>query len=196
MARISVPAVLGFYDDAHDLLDVTERARVDEKFANLDAYTPYPVHGLEDALGLKRSWVSTAARFALLGGWFLGFLFQSWTSAIDWPVNIGGKPFIAWPAWIPVTFEFGVLMASFTNLLCMFYACGLYPRPKTVVLSKRITNDRMVLVIPVKGDEEERRAVEFLGANHALKIKIIDGFDAQRQRLIFRATPMTGEVTR
>lgn len=194
MARIQVPCVMGFYDDAHDLLDVTERARTVEKFENLDAYTPYPIHGMEDALGLKRSWVSTAARFALLAGWGLGFLFQTWTSAVDWPINIGGKPFVSWPAWIPVTFEFGVLVAAFTNLLCMFYACDLYPRPKTVVLSKRITNDRMVLVIPTKGEEEEKRAVDFLTANKALKIKIIDGFDKEKQRLIFRAAPVVGEV--
>jgi hypothetical protein len=47
-------------------------------------------HGIDDALGLKRSWVSTAARYTLLIGWFLGFMFQSWTAAVDWPVNIGG----------------------------------------------------------------------------------------------------------
>lgn len=194
MAKIEVPCVLGFYDDPHDLLEVTERARVEEGFENLDAYTPYAVHGMEDALGLKRSWVTTTARFALLGGWGLGFLFQTWTSSVDWPINIGGKPYVSWPAWIPVTFEFGVLMAAFTNLFSMFYACKLYPRPKTVVLSKRITNDRMVLVIPVKDDAQEKRAVEFLGENAALKIKIVDGFDKETQRLIFRAAPLVGEV--
>lgn len=192
MARVEVPCVLGFYDDAHDLLTVTERARVEKGFQNLDCYSPYPVHGIEEALGLKRSWVSTAARIALVTGWGLGFLLQTWTSAVDWPVNIGGKPFVSWPAWIPVTFESGVLLAGFVNLFAMFFACNLYPRPKTVVLSRRITNDRFVLVIPVKGEEQEREAVEFLGRSKALKVKIVDGFDQENQRLIFRAAPLAG----
>lgn len=195
MARISVPAVMGFYDDPHDLLLVTEKARVDMGFKNMDAYTPYPVHGIEEALGLKMSWVATAARVGLLGGAFLGFMLQSWTSAVDWPINIGGKPFISWPAWVPVTFETGVLFAGFINLLAMMFACGLYPKPKTMVLSRRITNDRFVLVIPVKDAEEEKKAIALLNEYKALKVKIIDGIDKKNERVIFRAAPLGGDLT-
>lgn len=190
MARIPVPAVMGFYDDGHDLMAVAEKARVDKGFKNMDAYSPYPIHGMEDALGLKPSWVATAARAGLIGGAALGFLFQSWTSAIDWPINIGGKPFVSWPAWIPITFETGVLLAGFTNLLALFVAANLYPRAKTVVLSRRVTDDRFILVIPVKSDEEEREAIAFLRENAALKVKIIEGIDAERERVVFRAAPL------
>lgn len=194
MAKIRVPAVLGFFDDANDLLIVGEKARVEKGFRNLDAYSPYPVHGIEEALALKPSWVITAARIGLLSGFFLGFALQSWASAIDWPINIGGKPYISWPAWIPITFECGVLTAGFVNLLCMFAAAGLYPRPNTVVLSRRITNDRFVLVIPVKDAREEQEAVEFLRAHAAQKIKIIDGIDKESERIIFRAAPLPSET--
>lgn len=194
MARIRVPAVLGFYDDPHDILDVTHKARVEEGFKEMDVYTPYPVHGLEEALGLRRSWVATAARVGLLCGAFLGFMLQTWTSAVDWPINIGGKPFVSWPAWIPITFEAGVLTAGFVNLFAIFIACGLYPRPKTIVLSKRITNDRFVLVIPAGDAAEEQRAVEFLREHAALKIKIVDGIDNEKKRVIFRAAPVVGET--
>jgi hypothetical protein len=187
MARIPVPAVMAFFDDAHDLLAVAEKATHQKHWKGVDAYTPYPVHGLEDALGLKRSWVSTVARFGLVLGWSLGFLFQSWTSAVDWPINIGGKPFVSWPAWIPVTFETGVLLAGFCNLLAMFAACGLYPRAKTIILSKRITNDRFVLVVQVGESQPEAEVIAFLREHQALKIKIIEGIDAEKQRVVFRA---------
>ncbi len=193
MARVRVPAVLGFFDDADDIMLVAEKARVERGYKNLDAYTPYPIHGIEEALGLKPSWVITAARIGLLTGAFLGFAFQSWTSAIDWPVNIGGKPFISWPAWIPVTFESAVLLAGFTNLFALFVACGLYPRPKTIVLSKRITNDRFVMVIPAESAEQEEEIIQFLQENKALKVKIVDGVDKETDRLIFRAAPLAGE---
>jgi hypothetical protein len=190
MARLEVPAVLGFYDDAHDLTEVAGKAREQEGFQNMDAYTPYPVHGLDEALGIKASYVGTIARAGLIIGAFLGFMLQSWTSAVDWPVNIGGKPFVSWPAWVPITFECGVLLAAFCNLFAMFYACGLYPRPKTIILSKRITNDRFVLAIPVKDADEERRVVSFLQANGAMKVKIVDGVDSTNHKVIFRAAPL------
>jgi hypothetical protein len=190
MARIQVPAVLGFYDDGHDLLEVTNKAREQQGFRNMDAYTPYPVHGMEEALGLKASPVGTIARVGLILGAFLGFMLQSWTSAVDWPINIGGKPFVSWPAWIPITFECAVLLAAFCNLLSMFAFCGLYPKPKTMILSKRITNDRFVLVIPVSTDEEENRAITFLQTHGALKVKIVDGVDHEKQQVIFRAAPL------
>lgn len=195
MATVPVPAVVGFFDDPHDLLEVSGKARAEQGFRNLDAYSPYPIHGIEEALGLKPSWVITAARVGLLLGAVAGFTFQSWASAVDWPINIGGKPYISWPAWIPITFECAVLLAAFTNLLCMFYACKLYPRPNTMVLSRRLTNDRFALVIPVGNADEEKRAVDFLNDHKTLKIKIVEGIDEERQRFIFRAAPLAGEAT-
>lgn len=192
MAKIRVPAVLGFYDDADDLMHVVEKGRVREGFRNMDAYSPYPIHGMEEALGLKQSWVSTMARVGLFAGAFLGFTFQSWTSAVDWPINIGGKPFVSWPAWIPVTFETAILFAGFCNLFALLFACGLYPRPKTIILSKRITNDRFVVVIPVKDVEEEKRAINFLQEHKTLKIKIAEKIDKKRERVVFRAAPVAG----
>ena len=194
MANIPVPAVMGFYDDAQDLMHVCERAVHHEGFKGVDSYSPYPIHGMEEALGLKRSWVSTVARVGLIAGAFLGFILQSWTSAVDWPVNIGGKPFVSWPAFVPVAFEAGVLLAGFCNLLSMFAACQLYPRLKTIVLSKRITNDRFVVVIPVKDAAEEQRAVEFLREHKSMKIKLIDGIDKEQQRVVFRAQPLAEEL--
>lgn len=193
MAKIPVPAVMGFYDDPKDLLYVCDKAVHQEKFKGVDSYSPFPIHGMEDALSLKRSWVSTIARFGLIIGAALGFILQAWTSAVDWPTNIGGKPFVSWPAFVPVAFEAGVLLAGFCNLLALFAACNLFPRPKTIVLSRRITNDRFVVVIPVNSKEMEDQAIQFLQEHKALKLKIIDGIDEKNQRVVFRAAPITEE---
>lgn len=190
MARVSVPAIMGFYDDPHDLLTVCHNATHEERFKGVDAYTPYPVHGIEEALGLKRSFVSTIARMGLIGGAFLGFILQAWTSAVDWPVNIGGKPYVSWPAFVPVSFETGILFAGFANLFALFIVCRMWPRPKTIILSKRLTNDRFAIVIPVADKKEEDRAIKFLKDHKTLKIKIIDGIDEERQRVVFRAAPL------
>lgn len=115
-----------------------------------DVYTPYPIHGLDEAMDIKPSpipWISLI--FGLMGA-FLGILLQWWTSAVDYKLNIGGKPFFSWPAFIPVTFECGILLCALTTFVALFYFCGL-PKfsspfekdPKGL----RSTNDEFVLFV-------------------------------------------------
>lgn len=177
MARIEYPAIVAYFTDGHELAHAAEATRLKFDKKNLDAYTPWPVHGLEDALGLKRSFVSTVTRFVLVTGWGLGFLFQAWTSSSDWPTNIGGKPYISWPAFIPVTFESGVLLAGITNLLVMLAVCRLYPRPKTLVLDPALTDNKFALIVPIKSGEEEAAVVELLSRHHATEFVVVEGHD-------------------
>lgn len=167
MAKAVTGAAVGFFDDPEELLKAGKAAR-ERGFKNLDAYMPYFVHGINEALGIKRSWVPWATLTAGISGGSLGFLFQVWTSAVDWPLNVGGKPFISWPAFIPITFETTVLFAGVTTLLALFAACRL-PRSNPKVLDLRITDDRFALVVPIAGTgaEEER----FLKEAGALDVK-------------------------
>ena len=105
-----------------------------------EAYTPFPVHGLEQAMGLKRSWIPYATLVLALTGWCLGFYFQYWTMAVDWPVNVGGKPAFAWPAYIPITFESMVLVGGVLTAVILFAVCRL-PNFKNRILDPRLTND-------------------------------------------------------
>jgi hypothetical protein len=102
---------VGLFDDTGSLLEAARRVR-DAGWHRWDCHTPYPVHGLDRAMGLKASplpYVCLGAGFAGAG---LAMLLQWWMSAVDYPVRIGGKPLFSWPAFVPITFELFVLLAA------------------------------------------------------------------------------------
>ena len=112
-----------------------------------DAYTPYAVHGMDEAMGLRPSrlpWVCFACGLA---GLLFAFGFQLWTSASDWPLNAGGKPPASVPAFIPLTFELMVLLAGLGAVAALFLRARLYPRPSPRFLLPRVTDDRFALVL-------------------------------------------------
>ncbi|MCM2277758.1 MAG: DUF3341 domain-containing protein [Oligoflexia bacterium] len=149
--------VIGFFDEPGALVQATQKVR-DAKFRSFDAYTPYPVHGLEAAQGLKRSPLPYVTLVAGITGCSLAFLFQYWTSAVDWPLIVGGKPFNSWPAWVPIMFELTVLFAGLSTVAAMFAFNGL-PNIKRKSFDPSLTRDRFALVIeaPATGEEEEGR---------------------------------------
>ena len=96
--------VVGFYSDPHALKDAMSKLR-DANYQEFDAFTPYPIHGMDHAQGLKRSWIPFATLGAGLVGLSCAFLLQWWTSARDWPIIVGGKPYNSLPAFIPIMFD-------------------------------------------------------------------------------------------
>lgn len=173
MAIIRRPAILGYFNDPDTLVRAAGQA-TENGFRGVDAYSPYPVHGIEEVLRIRRSWIPAAALFALFTGAFLGWLLQYWTHVHDYPLNIGGKPMNAWPAYVVVIFESGILLAGITTFLSIFVACRLFPNPFTKPLDPDLTNDRFALLIPVKKDGAEEKAVEMLkrlGSDEILKIE-------------------------
>jgi hypothetical protein len=103
--------ILAEFATPADLYHACERVR-DEGFTRWDAHTPFPVHGLDKAMGLRRSplpWIVLAAGLA---GLAFGFGLQWWVHVEAYPLVISGKPYNAWPAFIPITFELGVLFAA------------------------------------------------------------------------------------
>jgi hypothetical protein len=103
--------ILAEFATPRDLHHACERVR-DAGFTRWDAHTPFPVHGLEGAMGLRRSRLPWIVLAAGLTGAALGFLLQWWVHARAYPLVISGKPYVAWPAYIPITFEVGVLFAA------------------------------------------------------------------------------------
>src|SRR5215510_8784632 len=89
--RPPLRGVLALYDDPDSILRAAAVVR-EHGFKGADAYTPYPVHGLSEALGIRKSWVPYVTLVMGLGGAILGLTFEIWTSAYDWPINVGGKP--------------------------------------------------------------------------------------------------------
>jgi ActD protein len=112
-----------------------------------DAYTPFAVHGLEKAMGLKATRLPMVCLFFALFGALAKFWFQIWTSASSWALNVGGKPLASVPAFIPVTFEITVLFAGLGTVGIFLLRSKLFPGKKSSKLSLNITNDRFVLVL-------------------------------------------------
>lgn len=138
--------LLGFFEEEADVLAAT-RALRQSGLQIADIYAPYAVHGLDKAMGLKRSrlpWICFA--FGLAGA-ALKVWFEVWTSATDWPINVGGKPMNSLPAFVPVTFEVMVLFASVSTVLAFLIASRLFPGKDTMLPDARVTDDQFVIVI-------------------------------------------------
>jgi len=110
--------VLARFDSAKALYRACERVR-DAGYTRWDAHTPFPVHGLEKAMGLPASKLPFIALATGLSGAGGGMLLQWWVSTQAYPLVISGKPFFSWPAFVPVTFELGVLFAALGAVLGM-----------------------------------------------------------------------------
>lgn len=127
-----------------------------------DVFTPYPVHHLDAALGLRPSrlgWLTFAAG-ATGGALALGF--QSWVSAIDWPINVGGKPDLSIPAFIPITFEATILFAGLATAAGLLARSKLFPGKHAAPPSPRVTDDRFVISLSLAEDTERVLEVETL----------------------------------
>ncbi|MDZ7288944.1 MAG: DUF3341 domain-containing protein [candidate division KSB1 bacterium] len=143
MSRRLLVSVFG---NEHDLLGATKAAR-EKGYEIVDVYTPYAVHGLDTAMGVRPTRLAYVC-FALgLSGAVAKLGFQIWTSAWNWPVNVGGKPLISIPAFVPVTFEVMVLFAGVGTVLAFFLRSKLFPGKKPSVVYDRVTDDRFVLVL-------------------------------------------------
>jgi len=119
--------VLGEFAEERALLDAARTLR-EAGGATLDVHSPYPLHGTDEALGLRPSTVPLVALIAGVTGAVSGYLLQWYTVAFDWPLNVGNRPPHSAPAFIPVTFELGVLFASatiFVGLLAWWFG---FPR--------------------------------------------------------------------
>jgi hypothetical protein len=140
-----IAGVMALFDEPGPLIEATRKVR-DKGFSSFDCYTPYPVHGLEKAQGLQRSWLPYVTFGAGLAGAFCGFMLQYWTSAQNWPLNVGGKPFNSWPAFVPVMFEVTVLFAALSTVGAMFAVNGL-PNLRRRSYDPSLSNNRFALVI-------------------------------------------------
>jgi hypothetical protein len=112
-----------------------------------DVYTPYAVHGLDLAMGLQPSRLSWACFFFGLLGVVVAFVFQFWTMAVDWPLNVGGKPWNSLPAFVPVAFELMVLLGGLGLVFTFFLHCRLLPGKQPAEEFDGATNNCFVLVV-------------------------------------------------
>jgi hypothetical protein len=115
------------FDSPEQLLDAARRARA-EGYRNMDAYTPLPIEGLSEAVGFEHTRLPLIVLLGGLAGCVGGFLMQYYLSAIDYPLNVGGRPLNSWPSFIPITFELTILCAALSAVVGMIVLNGL-PMP-------------------------------------------------------------------
>ena len=115
------------FDSAQALLDAAHKVRA-AGYTKADAYSPFPIHGLAEALGFRERSVAKIVLGAGILGALAGYGLEYWTTVIDWPMNIGGKPDHSWVSFIPPAFETTILFASFSAAIGMLALNGL-PQP-------------------------------------------------------------------
>ena len=170
-------AVLGLFSEASKIVDAAHQIRP-RKLGRLEAYTPYPVHGLDQAVGLPPSRLGRLVMGMGLLGAILALLLEWWTSAVDYPLITGGKALFSWQAFIPVMFEVTVLFATFTAGLAMLFAFNKLPFFGHPVLHskaiKDITRDKLALSIESTGPTfDPELARQALMENGAESIEIV-----------------------
>jgi hypothetical protein len=111
MAKLPIYGLIAEFDSPEALLEAAHRVFA-AGFRKIDAYSPFPVDGLAEAIGFHYTRVPLIVLIGGIIGCLGGFYLQYWVAAIDYPINIGGRPFNSWPSFIPVTFELTILIAS------------------------------------------------------------------------------------
>lgn len=162
--------ILGVYDDEDVLLHAIEKIRAAGTKINT-VFSPYPVHGIDDALGIERSRLPIAAFIYGLLGLSFALWMQIYMLGFDWPMIIGGKPHIALPSFIPVSFELTVFCCAHGLVVTFMIVCGLYPRLSVPVLDVRSTDDKFIMAIEVKeGHTDVQKVNTLLRDNGAIEV--------------------------
>lgn len=163
--------VVGCFKEEADLFHAVKTVRK-SGYKLHDVYTPFPIHGLDREMGLRDTSIHTAGFIYGISGTTLGLSFITWVFTVDWPLNIGGKPHFALPAWVPILFELTVLFAAVGMVLTFCYLCQLAPFVRKHHFHPRATDDLMVMVIECGPKSDEQAIMQKLGDLGALEVHV------------------------
>jgi hypothetical protein len=150
------------FTDADSLLRAVPPMRR-ESFRVHDVYAPYPIHGLDKAMGLRRTRLPWATLLAGLLGLTFALTFQFYTNVFDWPLNVGGKPDNSSLAFVPICFELTVLIGGLGTVLALFVRARLYPGQRERLIAGGVTNNTFALVLRKPTESfDTRRACQIL----------------------------------
>jgi hypothetical protein len=149
MKRDPIYGMMAEFDTPVALVEAAKRT-YQAGYKRIDTYTPFPVEGLAEAIGFHRDEVPLVVLIGGIVGGLTGYLMQYWMSAVAYPLNIGGKPYHSWPAFIVITFEMTILFAGISAVFGMLALNGL-PMPYHPVFNvprfTRASRDRFFLVV-------------------------------------------------
>ncbi len=136
-----------------------------------EVFSPYPIHGIDDVLGIKKSRLPKAAFMFGITGTACALIMMIWMLGFDWPMNIGGKNNIPLPDFIPITFEITVLFSAFGMVGTFLTASNLFPWSKPVIFDERVTDDKFVMAIDLsKNKNSKEELAQLLSLNGASEV--------------------------
>jgi hypothetical protein len=136
--------IYGLYNDEQDLLKAVKKANASH-LDIMDVFSPFPVHGIDDLLGIEESRLHIAGFVYGMLGTLTAFLGMTWIFTKDWPIIFGGKPYWSVPAFIPITFELTVLFACIGMVVTFYIVNGMGPGVTNPTLDDRITDDKFCI---------------------------------------------------
>jgi hypothetical protein len=161
--------VIATFTDPQALLRAVEAVRA-EDYRVYDVYAPYPIHGLDHAMGIRHSRLPWVTFLAGLGALTFALTFQFYTSVLDWPLNVGGKPDNSTLAFVPICFELTVLIGGLSTVAALFFRTRLFPGKKERLAVEGVTDNRFALVLR-KRTGDIRRALAILEESGAEAIE-------------------------
>ena len=182
MSKQSKRILYGLYEDEEILLKAVKRARA-EGLKIWNCFTPFPVHGLDHAMGIKDTRLHTAGFVFGATGTLTALIFMTWVNTVSYPINFGGKPEFSLPAFIPITFELTVLFASVGMVLLYLHINRLAPGMEPDILDPRITSHLFAMGFEIDDStteeqvEEVRRVLRESGAAEVAEKTIQDEED-------------------
>lgn len=170
--KSAIGGMAGIFLDEHKTIKAATKVR-EMGFKKFDAITPYPVHGMEEACGIKRSGIPYVTFTAGCVGLLAALALVYYTSVIDWPINVGGRPMFSLPAFIPILFELTVLFAALSSVGALFYLCKM-PKVDPPVIDKDLTCHKFAIFIPEDdvgyNQDHIEKLFKELGANEVKKV--------------------------
>jgi hypothetical protein len=170
--------IMGEFNNPSDLVAAARRT-YEAGYRRINGYSPYPIEELSEAIGFTRTSLPLIVLIGGILGGLGGFFMQYWMEVIDYPLNVGGKPYNSWPAFITITFECTVLVAALAAVLCMLVLNKL-PQPYHPVFNvpnfALATRDRFFLVIeandPRFSHDETTQFLNTVGASNVSDVEI------------------------
>ena len=163
--------VVASFDDEEVLFPAIKKVRT-AGYKIQDVYTPFAVHGLDHALGMRETSLHTAGFIYGITGTTTALSCISWIFTKDWPLDIGGKPHFALPAWIPIIFELTVLFAAVGMVLTFCYICQLAPFVKKHHFHVRATDDLFVMAIECNEYTNVDDLVGFMKSTGSVEVNV------------------------
>ncbi|MEZ5014298.1 MAG: DUF3341 domain-containing protein [Chitinophagales bacterium] len=148
--------IYGLYDDEVTLIKAVKTVRA-EGLKIDDCYTPFPVHGLDDAMGLRMTRLHSAGFIFGATGTLTALTFILWVTTNNYPIDYGGKPYLSLPAWIPITFELTVLFASVGMFLTYLYLNRLAPGVKPDIVDERTTSHLFAVSLEIDDHTSDQK---------------------------------------